>query len=357
MNQKKNILVCPLNWGLGHATRCIPIINILKENGHKVIIATSGNAFQLLKNTFPNDIFINFKDYNIKFPRGNVMIKKLFWQLPKIFFRICLEHHRLKKIIRKFDIQTVISDNRFGLWNKKIHSVYITHQVQIKSQENSIWQEKLLLKIHSFFIKKYKTCLIPDYETGFRLAGELSNNRSISGHSQYIGLLSRFEKKNVLFQEEFDICAIISGPEPQRSIFQKILIEQIQQSNLKAVLFPGTTSEIFVDNFYKNIHIYSNASIGDIQTCISKSRFVIARSGYSTIMDLATLGKKAILIPTPGQTEQEYLASYLFERGYFYTQKQQDFNLKTAFAKVNEYTGIFIPKDIEKLRSKILSSV
>ncbi len=357
MNQKKNILVCPLSWGLGHATRCIPIINILKENGHTLFIAASGNAFQLLKNTFPNDNIIYFEDYNINFPKGSRMIKKLLWQLPKIFFRICFEHHKLNKIIRKFDIQTVISDNRFGLWNKKINSVYITHQIQIKSPRNSIWQEKLLFKIHSFFIKKYATCLIPDFEIGFRLAGELSDNKSISGHSQYIGLLSRFEKQNISFDEEFDICAIISGPEPQRSIFQKILIEQIQQSNLKAVLFPGSNSETFLDNSYKNIHIYSNASIGDIQTCICKSRFVIARSGYSTIMDLATLGKKAILIPTPGQTEQVYLARYLSEKGYFYTQKQQDFNLKNAFTIVNEYTGILIPKDIEKLRLKILSSV
>ncbi|MEI6124282.1 MAG: glycosyltransferase [Bacteroidota bacterium] len=357
MTTGKNILVCPLNWGLGHATRCIPIINILKDNGHNVFIATCGDASLLLQSTFPDDLFICFDDYKIKFTKGNNLVEKLMWQLPKIILRIILEHYKLKRIIKQYHIQTIISDNRFGLWNRNINSIYITHQIHIKTPGNIVWKNKLIFKIHLFFIRKYNTCLIPDVDSRCRLAGDLSDNSLLQVPSQYIGILSRFKKSGIEYTEKYDLCIILSGPEPQRSIFQQKILEQIQNTELKVVLFLGITSKTFIDISNKNTCIYSNANQVDLSEFMAKSRFVLARSGYSTIMDLAATGKKAILIPTPGQTEQEYLAKYWFDKGVFYTQNQQNFNLKQALDKVNDFSGISISNSVGDLKQKILSVI
>jgi uncharacterized protein (TIGR00661 family) len=355
MKVRENILICPLNWGLGHASRCIPVIKILVKHKFNVVIAASGDAYHLLKKTLPDIQIIWFEDYNIKYSKGNHLFGKISLQTPKIFFRILSEHRKLKKLIRNYDIDIVISDNRFGLWNKKVKTAYITHQIQIKSSGNHKVLEWFLFKIHRFYINKFDVCWVPD-DSQVKLAGELSGN-TLPGNAKYIGILSRFGLKEEKVQKDFDLCVILSGPEPQRSIFEEIVLQQLQKSDFTAVVILGQPAEE-IDTIADNrIHIFSSLPPEEIQDYIQRSEVVLARSGYSTIMDLATLGKKAILLPTPGQTEQEYLANYLSAKNIFYCTSQNGFDLHEAFAQVKKTTGILCPNQSEHLERVILESI
>jgi len=357
IKKRENILICPLNWGLGHASRCIPLIRILEKNNYKVYIAASGDAYHFLKKTFPYLPVIWFEDYNTQYTKGKNLSTKIFFQTPKIFFKIFLEHLRLKKLIRDQGIDTVISDNRFGLWNKKVRSVYITHQIHIKAPGEKSGLEKFLFRIHRFFINKYDICLIPDYPLGFKLAGDLSSDKGLTVNTKFIGILSRFEAIENKKPVEFDLCVIISGPEPQRSIFEEIILEQLRKSSFSAIVVLGQPDENLHTIIEERLHVYSCLSPDEMQDYIQRSEIVLARSGYSTIMDLATLGKKAILIPTPGQTEQEYLADYLSQKNIFYTASQDNFTLETAFIKVKETTGILLPNPNDQLEKLILETI
>ncbi len=348
MGSTKTILVCPLDWGLGHATRCIPIIHSFLNQNHNVIIGSSGYQLALLKNEFPDLNFIDLKGYEIEYPKGDSMITKIITQLPKIKNAINDEHKWLEKVIDEHGIDMVVSDNRYGLWSKRIKSILITHQLFIKAQTGEWLIEKLLKS----YLDNFDEVWIPDVEGEHNLSGDLSHKKPLPSNYKFIGIQSRFsslqvERSNLI--EEYDFMAIISGPEPQRTIFENLIIKQVENSNLKGVLIRGLPEQNVIANEVKQsfhieiassvslprndekLKIFNHLETTELLHFIQKSKVVISRSGYGTIMDLAVLGKKAILVPTPGQTEQEYLAKYHYEKGHFYTQTQSDFDLEKAF--------------------------
>lgn len=335
MQKQKRILLCPLDWGLGHATRCIPIIRLLLQKNAEIIIAADGRPMELLKQEFPNLEFVRLKGYNINYPTQGSMVWKMFLSIPKILKGIREEHNALQKIIQEKKIDIVISDNRFGLWNKQIKSVFITHQLMIKAP----FGEKLLHLINLYYIKKYDHCWVPDVEKENNLSGDLSHKYKLPANAKFIGPLSRFERNSTPKENyQYDVMAIISGPEPQRSIFEKIISEQAIKSKLKVLIVLGTpektkTEERGAVKIVSHLHTY------EMQQAIGNTAIVIARSGYSTIMDLAVLGKKAIFVTTPGQTEQEYLAEDLMQKKIAYYQKQSEFNLLNALKEAKHYKG------------------
>ncbi len=324
---KKNILIAPLDWGLGHATRCIPIINTLLADGHNVTIAASGASLSLLKKEFPQLHFVEIKGYNIQYSRSKIgFLIMMLWQLPKIGIRIIKEHVWLKKWVSNHPVDFIISDNRLGLYHRSIPSYYITHQLNIKAG-NKIF-DWIARKIHYHFINKYYRCWIPDVaNVHTNIAGELSHPKKFPRTPiSYIGPLSRFERMNTPIV--YNLLVLISGPEPQRTIFETLVLNQIKAYKGSVLIVRGLPNseepEILLT---PTIKMAPHLSAKALNTAICQSEIIISRSGYTTIMDLLRLQKNALLIPTPGQTEQEYLAQYLMRKKYFYTVTQSDFCL------------------------------
>ncbi|MES2864546.1 MAG: glycosyltransferase [Bacteroidota bacterium] len=333
MNTSKKILVAPLNWGLGHASRCIPIIYALKENNFTPIIASDGASLELLKKEFPNDIFETLPDYNIQYSEKGENFKfKIFKQLPKLFFAIRKEKKIVAEIIQKHDISGIISDNRMGIFSAKIPSVYITHQINVLSG-NTSW---ISSKFHQHFIKKYTECWVPDVSEGINLSGKLSHENSDLKNIKFIGPLTRFKKRNL--PKKNDLLVILSGPEPQRTLLEEKLRIELSEFNGSILFVKGLVETEQKTASQNNFTFYNYMEADELEIAIQESEYVICRSGYSSIMDLAFLGAKAFLIPTPGQFEQEYLAKKLKKEGSVPSCSQHKFTLD-KLQKIDIYSG------------------
>ncbi len=331
----KRVLITPLDWGLGHATRCIPIIRELLNRSCIVYVAASGDSLILLKNEFPSLTFFLLPGYNPRYASSGNMVLTMALQLPKFIKVIKKEHKLVEALIDEFNIDLVISDNRYGCWSSKIPAVIMTHQLNILMPKKFTWLARWVRTINLGLLKKFSYCWIPDFSEGGSLAGTLANyNFNSLKQVTYIGALSRFSKVSGL-EQKYDLLCILSGPEPQRSIFENILKEQLRDSGLAYFLVRGVPTVSGATQ--KNEPDFLNSA--ELQTVIQQSSVIIARSGYSTIMDLYVLGKKAIFVPTPDQTEQEYLARRCKEKGIAYSMPQDSFNLKVALGESKAYSG------------------
>ena len=355
------ILLAPLDWGIGHATRIIPLIKYLIHNECDIVIAADGNIRSLLQLEFPKATFITLKGYNIKYSKQKKWLAlKIAIQIPAIIFSIFYEHRWLKKVVKKYSFDAIISDNRFGLYNFTVPCIYITHQLLVKTGNE--FSEKILQKIHYWFINKYTECWVPDYAGEKNLGGQLSHpSANIPANIHYIGRLSRFQK-NIIVAIKYELLILLSGPEPQRSIFEKILLQQLQLFDGKVLFVRGLPASEEQLPFLQNITIKNHLTAQELNEAIEQSKIVISRAGYTTVMDLVKLQKKGILIPTPGQTEQEYLADYLAQNKLFVTAAQDTFNLKEAIKRaagfnfcivdfnMDEHKG-YVDKLIKKLKN------
>ncbi len=349
-------MVAPLDWGLGHTTRCIPVIQALIDDNYIVILAAEGNSAILLQKEFPNLTILPLPGYNITYSKKSVFFSiKLMAQVPKILKAIKQEYAWLNNTIEKHSIDVVISDNRFGLHSSKIKSIFITHQLAIETG-NAI-TNKWLQKLNYKLINKFDACWIPDEEKPFDLAGKLSHPKIFPKTvSKFIGVLSRFKK--IEREKNIDLLVLTSGPEPQRTSLEKILLLQIKNLSLKMVLVRGLPGEVNeLPNENKSLTILNHVPATELSTLIQSSKAIIARSGYSTIMDLITLQQNAILIPTPGQTEQEYLAKYLAEKKYFIAANQKGFNVEKEMNDLQNLSQITLPNSTKKRIEEAIKSL
>ena len=351
-------MVIPLDWGLGHATRCIPIIRELQANGCEVVIAAEGAVESLLKHEFQRLTFIPLKGYRISYSKRKYwLLFKIIVQVPRILTRIYQEHQWVKKNVKKYSITAIIADNRFGLYHSGLPSVYISHQLLIKT--GSRFTEKIAQKMHYWFIKKYSFCWVPDFEGANNIAGELSHPNNRPKNMVYIGGLSRFEKR-IAVQKKYDLLLLVSGPEPQRAIFESLLLKQLENFKGKSLLIRGLPGNTAADennfetrNYQSNLTIRNHLAAKELNEVIQQSELVVCRSGYTTIMDLIKLNKKAILVPTPGQTEQEYLAEHLMEQQIFYAVSQQYFNLGEALQAASGFSFAIPSFNMAQYQKKI----
>ncbi|WP_100613442.1 glycosyltransferase [Confluentibacter citreus] len=319
---KKRILVAPLNWGLGHATRCIPIINALINFGFEPIIASDGDALALLQKEFPDLFSIELPSYKISYSKRKAYFKlKLFKDTPRILKAIKAEKIVTKHIVEIHGIIGIISDNRLGVYSKKIPSVIITHQLNVLSG-NTTWLSTLL---HKEFIKHFDACWVPDVEGDDNLSGKLGHGSVTEIPIKYIGPLSRFLKKDNKTVNK--LLVILSGPEPQRTLLGEKLLDELKKHKEKVIFVNGNIEDEQTVQVVGNITLYNFMTTNQLEKTINESELIISRSGYTTIMDLAKLGKKAFFIPTPGQYEQEYLAKRLCELNIVPYCNQNDFTL------------------------------
>jgi len=330
----KTILVAPLNWGLGHATRCIPIIKALQENNYIPIIASDGIALALLRKEFPYIETLELPSYHIEYAKNGKNFKwKLIKNLPKMITAILDEKKMVKSWIRKHGIDGIISDNRLGVFSRKIPSVFMTHQLNVMTG-NTTW---FTSKCHQHIIKKYSECWIPDTNDTLNLTGELGHLKTNELNLKYIGPLSRMRQKDT--PKVYDLMVILSGPEPQRTYLDEKLQEEVKRYDGKVVFVKGVVEKTQIKQEIGNVTYYNFMNSKQLEQTFNESELVLCRSGYTTVMDLAKLGKKAFFIPTPGQYEQEYLAIKLQDENLVPYATQNDFTIEDL-SKVKSFKGL-----------------
>lgn len=253
----------------------------------------------------------------------------LLRQIPYIRRRINQEHAWLLQEAKAQKFDGIISDNRYGLYHPRIPSVIMTHQLQLHTPGGAI-AEALARKLHYKYLGKFDSIWVPDIAGTPNLSGKLGHPDTLPGNVQYICLLSHLKKGDKTQNTGKYILILLSGPEPQRSILSALLWQQAKELKEEIVFIEGSNTAVQPEDIPGHIHYYKQVDSALLQSLLTDAAMVICRSGYSTLMDLAALGKKAILIPTPGQTEQEYLGTYLHRQGVFFCTKQKGFSLQQS---------------------------
>jgi uncharacterized protein (TIGR00661 family) len=341
---------------LGHATRCIPVIYELLNQNTEVWLAGEGAQEILLKKEFPGLPFLSLPGYRVKYGRSRLgLIRTIFLQAPHILRSIRQENDWLKEVVKEYQFDAIISDNRYGLHHTNIPSVFITHQLNIKSPFGK-WSERILQKRNYRLINHFTECWIPDEEKENGLAGQLSHPAVMpSIPVRYIGILSRLKKKNSE-EKKNHLFISLSGPEPQRSLLENKIIHDIGHYNGTATIVRGLPGKTTLIPSTNDIQFYNHLPSEELNKEMERAEYVISRSGYSSVMDIVTLGKRSILIPTPGQTEQEYLAEYLTEKKIAFCISQKKFDLQEALQKVSVFDyKTMHPADYSILSSTIIS--
>jgi uncharacterized protein (TIGR00661 family) len=361
LNTKHNILISPLEWGLGHAARMIPMAEKLLAMNQNVFIASGKEHLNLFREELQGLTYIDFPGFQPGYSRHLPQYIPLLFKTPLLLFHIARDHYRLKRIIKDHSIDIVISDNRFGLWNRKIRTVYITHMPLIPFPIPFRFMEFIGIFLHRIIIRKYSLCFIPDLPGEINLTGRLSHGIRLPENVRYIGILSRFPVKSQPLPQNIVAykhnTVILSGPEPQRSLFRELVLKFLLDEKFVSVILegrPGRGKEITrSDNYAFCSHLPSP----EMQQLITSSERIITRSGYSTLMELASLKCSALLVPTPGQTEQEYLAEYLSSKGLFATCSQAKLMERLLLnqgisewpEEINEQSSLLLEKALHEL--------
>lgn len=338
----KTVLVAPLDWGLGHTSRCVPIISELKKQNAKVIFA--GNSFQIefIKKHFEGIDYEYLQGYDVSYSAIWPQWIKVGFQSLRLTKIVEKENKWLEEFIKKNPIDSIISDNRYGFYNKKVKSIFITHQLNIPSP---LFKSKIN-SINNDHIKNFDECWIPD-DPDINLSGELSKS---DGNHRYVGLLSRFNASKKSSFKKFDLCFLLSGPEPQREILENLLLQIFSNSGLKIALIRGCMGKIETSDTVKAFEVLETENLLDVLT---SCEHIICRSGYSSLMDLACLNKKMFLIPTPGQPEQEYIAQYLKQEFGIPFEEQKKISNSKNILNLHSYKSLNVNPSNHLLQKEI----
>lgn len=351
------ILYGVCSWGLGHATRSLPVIRRLLKEDHALTIISSGGALNLLKNELNGEIdFINMPDYPMilsENTRQFLAKSMVYW--PVFIRRLQRGLMMVTKLLEKNPHDIVFSDGRYDIYSKKIPSFFISHQMRIMNPLRIRFLESGSEIFNLFFFKRFRGFIVPDYEEN-SLSGDLSHNLRFIDEKKvhYVGVLSDFSRRKT--NKDIDYLVSLSGPEPQRTLLEKKIFEQIDELKGKIVVTLGKTERKSMMQ-RGNVTVYGIVDKQKREELMNRAKLIISRSGYSTIMDLAVLKTKALMIPTPGQIEQEYLAEYHNEKGTFYSVKQDDLLLAKDTERAHHTTGIRRECNVEKTIENIMGVI
>jgi len=315
------ILLSPLNWGLGHVSRTVPIIQLLLAQNNEVIICCDENQEQYYRTYFPDLWYVPHQGYPFYFQgKGN-------WTLDILRNYVSLKHYlseekkKVEDLVEKFNSDLVISDQRFGFVSKKVRSIVISHQLNLPVPNWNI----VAKFINKRLLSKFDEVWIPD-TTEQKYSGVLSNGRHKGKY--FIGTKSRFEKVEKNAVKTYEYLGIVSGPSPYNQQLLDLLMKKLAASNHKyAIIVPNA---LYQENKNSNyIALIPSPEHEEFVRLIKESKTVISRSGYSTIMDLIQTGNDGILIPTPGQAEQLYLAKLHQNHPSWKFKTEKEFSLMT----------------------------
>ena len=350
--EKPLCLISPLDWGLGHTTRCIPLIRELLKYGASVIVACNSTQKKLLSPEFPEIAFVHLDGYGLKYGRNKFFTAFLITlQAPKILIKIKKENIWIHQFLLKTPVNAVISDNRYGFFARKTPSVFITHQLFILTGAGNIINRM----VHWFtyrFISRFSECWVPDFKNGSTVAGKLSHPSLLPAvPTHYIGCLSRFIHLPAPLL--YERLIILSGPEPQRTILEENILEQLQNLPGRSALVRGLPGNDNPAPQIEGVLIINHAGAEQLNLLIESSSLIISRSGYTSIMDLLKLKKKMILIPTPGQQEQEYLGKYLHSKKWALSFDQKNFSIAAAEQQARHFDFQFFEEDMELYKERV----
>ncbi len=353
----EKILFAILDWGLGHATRSMPLIQKYKDKGAKITIAGSGKSLQFLQERFPDCSSILLNDSRLRYGKRNSIFTwfRILWAM---FLNFRMERWFVQQL-KTTDFDRIISDNRYGFFHPEIYSVFISHQYRIKLPKGFQLFSRIIWRISDNLISRFDEFWIPDEKGSNSLSGALSQSCTLE-KAKFIGYLSRFNlplEESTKDFSKYEVLLILSGLEPQRSILLKLIAAKMEDLGKKTLIIGAREKKnLLTDNNTKQLskcrkefcHFVFNQNI--TKTCITNTipvryifcqyvwhlddanfteavkqiPYIIARSGYSTVMDLSVLERKALLVPTPNQSEQEYLAKYLAQNHNFTYCRQKD---------------------------------
>lgn len=351
---KKRILVAPLNWGLGHASRCMPIIEQLEKKGIEPVLGGDAKVYDFFQKVYPKKEIHLIPDIQIHYSDGGSFLLHMAKQLPKMRTHLEKEKSFIQSFVEENQIDGIISDNRYGLYSPSIPSVLISHQINLKAGPFSALLRSYLKSI----IKKFSICWIPDFVGADNLSAELSHGKPFSFTHDYIGPLSAMGVYEM--EKEIDLLIVLSGPEPKRTAFENRILQQLNTFQKKTIIVRGLPGEhILLKDIPKNCEVFQFLSPPEIANYMNQAKVVLCRSGYSSIMDLYALNKKAILVPTPGQTEQEYLAKYHLEKGLVHCTIEDQLDLNHDWEQAFNKSGFHAKENtqLEQAMNKFLAFI
>jgi len=324
---KPAVLVTPLDWGLGHATRCIPVIRHLLVLQQPVLLGGSGDSLKVLRLEFPDLPFVEFPPYNMRYPKGS-MVWNIAMKTPRLIRTLIHEKRLVSQLVKSGRIKAIISDNRYGCFHPAIPSALITHQVYPIIPVAGL--EKVLQRFVLQMIKRFDSCWIPDMpDPENSLAGKLAHP-PIS-NARFTGPLSRLFPRETAVSPTYRALFLLSGPEPQRTYLEAIIRNQVSSLAGQYALVQGLPDRAGEPAASSgNLTIFPFVQAEELSGLIADSSLILCRAGYSTLMDLAFFGKKAVFVPTPGQTEQIYLAEQLANVGRGVVMSQETLHLAQA---------------------------
>ncbi len=318
-----------LNWGLGHASRSLPLIRNYLRLGHDVICASDGEALLMLRKELPDLMVLQLPGYGIQYG-SRYMPYNMLKHGPKMLRTIWTEHDLTKVIAERHQIDCIISDNRYGCYHPEIPSALITHQLQVFTGQKLL--DVYIRRQIRGWCKKFHEIWIPDQLPPGNITGDLSGVDTHPIPKYYLGVISELTSQPR--KGKYDAVAVISGPEPQRTHFEHIVTKQLSVLNGRYAIVRGKPDVEDPVTTKGNLTIFSYQTRAELSALLQETEIVISRSGYTTLMDLAHTGHKAILCPTPGQYEQIYLADRLANQSQCVYLRQESLNLADAFDKV-----------------------
>lgn len=334
MTQSKThrILVSPLEWGLGHATRLTRMIRILQEHHFEVILAADGLPFNFLSEQFPDLILERLPMKQIRYSKGSQgFFIRLLLQLPGLFFSIKNSRKRLQELVDQYQPDFILSDNRYGFRHPDVPSVFVTHQLRPMPPKAFRFFQSAFGRFHLWMLRGYDFIWVSDFDGEDNVAGALSRIPWKNNKIRYIGPLSWLSDCDPVppkAERAPDLLFLLSGPEPQRELLEQHIIQHFQGFSKPMVLLQGLPQEKGLPHQEKDvggIRILNHLPGNQILWYLQNAKKIVCRAGVVTVFDLVVLGIPAILIPSPGQTEQEYVAHRLHQKGYFQEVPQSEF--------------------------------